>query len=221
MVATHIDAVLFDIGGVILTSPFEAFNAYEERAGLPRDLIRQLNATNPDSNAWASYERSEVSTEEFCRRFEAEAESAGHRLDARQVIAGLYGAVRPAMVEAVRRCRRHFATAALTNNFDAGQGASEDPSPMADIYAHFDLLVESKVVGVRKPDAAFYQYALDSLAVSADRCVFLDDLGVNLKTARAMGMTTIKVVDPDVALAELSTVLDLDLAGLDHGEGIR
>ncbi len=211
MVATHIDAVLFDIGGVILSSPFEAFNAYEDRAGFPRDLIRQLNATNPDSNAWARYERSELSTEEFCRRFEAEAEAAGHRVDAREVIAGLYGAVRPSMIEAVRRCRHHFATAALTNNFDTGRDTSGDPSTMAEVYAHFDLLVESKVVGVRKPDIAFYQHALDALDVTADRCVFLDDLGVNLKTARSMGMTTIKVVDPDDALAELAATLDLDL----------
>jgi putative hydrolase of the HAD superfamily len=194
-----IKAALFDFGGVILSSPFEAFARYEHRNDLPDGFIRGLNATNPDTNAWARLERSEVSFDEFCDLFEAEAAAAGHRLDAREVMVLLAGEVRPAMVEAVRRCRERLKTALLTNNWVSPE-AGRDMGPILEL---FDTIVESSRIGVRKPDPRFYELACSELGIEPSEAVFLDDLGVNLKPARAMGMTTIKVVDPEQALDEL------------------
>lgn len=213
-----IRAVLFDFGGVILTSPFEAFNAYEEEAGLPRDLIRSINATNPDTNAWAHFERGEHSTAEFIAAFEAEAKAAGYDVDASRVVGSLRGRLRPAMVEAVRRCATGFRTAMLTNNFVSPDGqrgtdamTDADGTDLAEVHAMFEEIIESSVVGVRKPEPRFYEIACERLGVQPDECVFLDDLGINLKPAKAMGMQTIKVVDPAVALAELEVILGIQL----------
>lgn len=212
-----IDAVLFDFGGVILTSPFDAFNDYERRNGLPENLIRSINATNPDTNAWAHYERGDVDVDGFVVAFEGEARAVGHEVDGRQILELIKGSVRPEMVTALERVKAAgFATACLTNNF---RGGSDDAdvaggSGRADVdavMALFDEVVESSRVGVRKPEPRFYEVALELLGVSADRCVFLDDLGVNLKPARAMGMTTIKVIGPDQALSELEAVLAMSL----------
>ena len=198
-----IKAVCWDFGGVILSSPFEAFNRYEEQLGLPKDFIRGLNATNPDTNAWSKLERSEVKFEEFCRLYEAEAEAAGGKINAMELMPLLHGEIRPQMVEAVRRCHERLKTALLTNNWMVPEGARDT----TDVMAMFDVIVESSKAGVRKPDPAFYRLALDQLGVEPEEAVFLDDLGINLKPARALGMTTIKVVDPDVALDELEAVV--------------
>ncbi|MFL6204690.1 MAG: HAD-IA family hydrolase [Acidimicrobiales bacterium] len=207
--AVPIRAAFFDFGGVILSSPFEAFNGFEERNGLPRDLIRTINSTNPDTNAWARFERNEVAFDEFCDLFEAECREAGYEVAARELMPLLAGEIRPAMVEAVRRCRERLVTACLTNNW-----VSFDDLPSAaraggrnDALGLFDHVIESSKVGVRKPDRAFYELACDVCEVQPAEVVFLDDLGVNLKPAAAMGMTTIKVVDPDDALAQLEEVV--------------
>ena len=199
-----IEAVLFDFGGVILTSPFEAFAAYERDRGLPKGFIRGLNATNPDANAWAQLERGSVDFDEFCSLFEAEARAAGYEVDARTVVALLRGEPRPAMVEAVRRCGERLKTALLTNNFST---VADRGSDVAHIVEMFDVVVESSKVGVRKPDPRFYEMACRLLDIEPSAAVFLDDLGVNLKPARAMGMQTIKVGDPDVAIAELEAAV--------------
>jgi putative hydrolase of the HAD superfamily len=209
--ASVIEAVLFDFGGVILTSPFEAFNQYEREAGVPEGLLRGLNATNGDTNAWALLERSEVSLEEFCALYEAEAEAAGHRIDARKVLEALAGDLRPEMVEAVRRCSAKLKTACLTNNFVTAPGHVDREQQMADVMALFHVIVESSKVGVRKPDPRFYEMACNMLEVEPAACVFLDDLGINLKPARAMGMTTIKVLSPEQALADLEAVVGFPL----------
>jgi putative hydrolase of the HAD superfamily len=202
-------AAFFDFGGVLLSSPFEAFNRYEEAHGLPRDLIRTINSTNPDTNAWAHFERSDVSFDEFCDRFEAEARALGHELAARDLMPLLAGEIRPAMVEAVRRCREHLVTACLTNNWVSGPVLPDDPyrSGVHSALDVFDHVVESSKIGVRKPDPRFYEIACELAGVEPEEVVFLDDLGVNLKPAKAMGMTTIKVGDPDEALAELEAAV--------------
>ena len=210
MSGAGVRAVLWDFGGVILTSPFDAFSSYERDARLPDGFIRGLNSTNPDTNAWARFERSEVGFDEFCALFEAEAVAAGGTLDARKLMLGLRGEIRPEMVRALSRIRDEgLLQALLTNNFvgedDPGMGA------LHDVVSIFDAVVESSRVGVRKPDVRFYELACSLLDVAPTECVFLDDLGVNLKPARAMGMTTIKVVDPSVALGELSAVLGFPL----------
>lgn len=205
--APAVKAVLFDFGGVITSSPFEAFARYESRLGLPEGFIRRLNATNPDTNAWAQLERSKVGFEEFCALYEKEAEQLGARIDAREVMSLLAGEIRPAMVEAVRRCRERLKTACLTNNFVTGD-AREAGHGTAEL---FDVVIESSRVGVRKPEPRFYEIACELLEIQPSDAVFLDDLGVNLKPARAMGMTTIKVEDADRALAELAEIVGFPL----------
>jgi putative hydrolase of the HAD superfamily len=205
-VTTTIGAVLWDFGGVITESPFDAFARYERRRGLPEGFLRGLNATNPDNNAWARMERTDVSVERFCELYEDEARAAGHEISAVAVLALLSGAVRPAMVEAVRRCRMRCRTGLLTNNF-VGWGDAAEERDLKEIVALFDVVVESSKAGVRKPDPRFYELACDALEIEPTAAVFLDDLGVNLKPARAMGMTTIKVTDPAAALSELEAVL--------------
>jgi putative hydrolase of the HAD superfamily len=213
MPAVSIRAAFFDFGGVILSSPFEAFNAFEARAGLPRDFIRTVNSTNPDANAWARFERSQVGFDDFCDLFEAECLALGHVVDARALMPLLAGQIRPEMVEAVRRCREQLVTACLTNNWVSFDDFPVDPSAGGRDAAllHFDHVIESSRVGVRKPDTRFYELACETCGVEPSEAVFLDDLGVNLKPAAAMGMTTIKVVDPTHALAELEEVVGLAL----------
>jgi putative hydrolase of the HAD superfamily len=206
----QVRAVLWDFGGVILSSPFEAFAAYEREHGLPEGFLRQLNATNPDTNAWARLERSEVDLEGFSELYESEAAAAGHRIDAGAVLALLSGELRPAMVQALRRIREEgLAQACLTNNVAGTEAVRPE---LAEVMALFDTVLESSRLGVRKPDPRFYDFALDAVGVAPSEAVFLDDLGVNLKPARALGITTIKVVDPDQALAELEEVLGFRLS---------
>lgn len=217
MPETTVRAVLWDFGGVITSSPFDAFSAYETRSGLPPGTIRGLNATNPDSNAWARFERGELDVEAFAALFEEEAAAAGHRLEALELLAGLRGELRPAMVEAVRRCHERLLTGLLTNNFEPGRSEQAGADTEAGlgygaVLDLFHVVVQSSEVGHRKPDLAFYEIACEKLGIEPAEAVFLDDLGVNLKPARAMGMRTIKVVDPDEALAELESVVGFALS---------
>ncbi len=200
-------AVLWDFGGVILDSPFDAFARYEREHALPAGFLRSLNATNPDANAWARMERSEVSLDEFADLFEEEAAAAGHRIDARGVLALLRGAVRPEMVRAVERCAERIPTGLVTNNFVDPERGPVDRADIEAVMARFHVVIESSKVGLRKPDPRIYELACDALGVPPAETVFLDDLGVNLKPARAMGMTTIKVIDPGRALDELEAAV--------------
>ena len=162
-------------------------------------------------NAWARLERNQLNFEDFCDEFEAEAREAGGRIDTRALFGMITGDLRPEMLEAVRRCRVYFKTGLLTNNFVTPLSGTNRGMAIAEVLRLFDVVVESSVVGIRKPDPRFYQFACGKLGVAVDRSVFLDDLGVNLKPARAMGMTTIKVVDPWVALEELQVVVGIPL----------
>jgi putative hydrolase of the HAD superfamily len=208
-----IRAVFFDFGGVVLSSPFEAFNRFEEANGLPRDLIRTVNATNPDTNAWAKLERSEVTFDQFCDLFEAECRERGHDVAARQMLGLLQGEIRQEVVEAIRRCRDGgLITACLTNNFVSGDRTPADGRPdHSEVLGLFAFVLESSKAGVRKPDPRFYEIACEMAGVVPSEVVFLDDLGINLKPAKAMGMTTIKVLDPAQAIADLEQVVGLPL----------
>jgi putative hydrolase of the HAD superfamily len=203
-----IRAVFWDFGGVILTSPFEAFNEYERANGLPADFIRGVNSRDPDTNAWARLERRELTASQFDGLFADESATHGHRVPGFDVIAMLGGAVRPEMVAALDSViAAGYLTACLTNNTESG-----DPRPEVEaVMARFDHVIESSKAGVRKPEIAFYELACTTAGVRPDEVVFLDDLGINLKPAKAMGMTTIKVVDPAEALSELGAVLGVDL----------
>ncbi|UCH48316.1 MAG: HAD-IA family hydrolase [Betaproteobacteria bacterium] len=211
-----IRAVLFDFGGVITTSPFEAFHHFERQRGLPLGFLQKINRTDPDHNAWARFERGELSAERFDEVFASESRAAGHEVRGLEVVALVYGNIRPRMTRAVERCRDNFVTACLTNNFQHDHSnnvaiSTARPREWESVLALFDEVIESSKVGVRKPETAFFELACEKLSIEPREAVFLDDLGRNLKPARAMGMHTIKVVDPDAALAELSTVLGIEL----------
>ena len=218
-------AVFWDFGGVILSSPFEAFNRYEAEHGLPTDFIRSVNTQNPDTNAWALIERREIDATTFDGLFAAESEALGHRVPGRDVLAMLSGSVRPEMVTALDRViEAGYVTACLTNNVSSGNVSSGNVSsgnvssgngvarPEVDaVMQRFDHVVESSVIGHRKPERRFYEIACELAGVDPVECVFLDDLGINLKPARVMGMTTIKVLGADQAITDLEATLGISL----------
>jgi putative hydrolase of the HAD superfamily len=211
-----IRAVLWDFGGVMTESPFLAFRQFEREHGLPADFLRGINARNHDHNAWARFERSELSPNQFDEVFAAETRAAGHEVRGLDVIDLLYGEVRPAMVAALRACKRHFTNACVTNNVAAGPGrgfarAAGRAGEWKGILDLFDVVIESSKIGVRKPEIRFFEQACEQLGIAASQAVYLDDLGANLKPARSMGMRTIKVEDPVVAIAELEAVLEISL----------
>ncbi len=213
MTTSSFRAVFWDFGGVILSSPFDAFLQYEAKKGLPQGFLRKVNATNPDTNAWALLERNEVSPRDFNDLFMAESTALGHPVPGSDVLALLAGEIRPAMVQALDTVKAAgYRMACLTNNVVGGDGASpERREAIAAIMSRFDAVIESSKVGCRKPETRFYESACETLQVSPHECVFLDDLGVNLKPAAAMGMHTIKVIHPDDALVALGTALQLSL----------
>ena len=216
--SSAIEAVLWDFGGVFTTSPFEAFNRFEAARGLPENFIRTVNSTNLHDNAWAKFESSEIDVDEFDEAFRHEAEVLGHSVRGRDVLALLAGEFRPRMARVLAVCKRHYKVGCITNNMkNATQSASEAPAPNPDraarttaILDQFDVVVESSVEGIRKPDPRIYRLACDRLGVAPENAVFLDDLGINLKPARAMGMVTIKVVTEDQAITDLERATGLE-----------
>lgn len=208
----QIRAVLWDFGGVILTSPFEAFNRYEAEHELPTDHIRTVNSRDPDDNAWARLERNDIGPDEFDELFATESEALGHRVPGADVLGLLSGDVRPEMVTALDRViDAGYVTACLTNNVVSGDDGRAGREDVDAVLGKFDHVVESSKVGVRKPETRFYEIACETAGVEPGDCVFLDDLGINLKPAKAMGMTTIKVLGADQAITDLEVVLGIDL----------
>jgi putative hydrolase of the HAD superfamily len=208
-----IEAVIWDFGGVITTSPFEAFARYETERGLPADIIRRTNANNHWENAWAKFERAEVDLETFDQLFAAESLALGAEVRGKDIIPLLSGDLRPEMVEALRRVKSGFKTGCITNNLPANLIGSMSGRSLyvADVMALFDHVIESAKIGLRKPDPRIYRMMVEALDVNPEHCVYLDDLGVNLKPARDMGMTTIKVLNASQAIAELEAATALSL----------
>ena len=211
-----IEAVIWDFGGVLTTSPFEAFNRYEQAHGLPNDFIRGINATNPEGNAWAQFESAQLTLDEFDAAFAAEAAARGCKVPGRDVIALLSGDLRPRMVEVLKRCKAHFKVACITNNVKSGTGPAMATSDAKReqteaVMALFDLVVESSVEGIRKPNPEIYRLTCARLGVAPDACAFLDDLGINLKPARQLGMQTIKVVEENQAIQELAEITGIEM----------
>jgi putative hydrolase of the HAD superfamily len=210
-----VEAVIWDFGGVFTTSPFEAFNRFEESRGLPKDLIRTINATNPHENAWALFERAKIDAAGFDEKFAEEARALGHDVRGADVLPLLAGDVRPRMVEALKTCKQHFKVGCITNNM-AGNGrgpgmaaSAEGESRTGHIMLMFDAIIESSKVGVRKPDPRIYEMMCELLAVQPTACVYLDDLGVNCKPAAQLGMRAIKVTTEAQALDELADATGL------------
>ncbi|HTB01146.1 MAG TPA: HAD-IA family hydrolase [Bradyrhizobium sp.] len=208
-----LEAVIWDFGGVLTSSPFEAFARFEREHGLPADIIRRTNASNHHENAWAKFERAEVDLETFDRLFAAESKALGAEVRGKDVLPLLSGDLRPEMVEALKRIKSRFRTGCITNNLPANAigSASGRSLYIAEVMVLFDHVIESAKIGLRKPDPKIYRMMLEALGVDPENCVYLDDLGVNLKPAREMGMATIKVVNASQALAELEAATGLTL----------
>ena len=207
-----IRAVLWDFGGVITSSPFEAFNQYERENSFPLNFIRGVNSRNPDTNAWAQFERNQITVDEFDQRFAEESKQLGHCISGKTVLSLIAGEVRPEMVEALKLLKNKLTIGCITNNMLSGKGAgmarnSKRAEAMQQVLDLFDVVIESSKIGIRKPDPRIYQIACDQLGIAPNEAVFLDDLGVNLKPARAMGMSTIKVLGSVQALDDLQTYL--------------
>lgn len=213
-----IEAVIWDFGGVFTTSPFEAFNRYETQRGLPLNFIRTVNATNPDTNAWALFERSEIDRDAFDVLFAKEAEALGQAVRGADVLPLLSGDIRPAVVSALMACKAKFKVGCITNNVSAGEGAgmastAEKAKSVAEIMTLFDAVIESSKAGVRKPDPRIYQMMCAKLDVAPGACVYLDDLGVNCKPAAALGIKAIKVSGEEQLLRDLSAIIGLTFEG--------
>lgn len=208
-----IEAVIFDFGGVLTSSPFEAFSRYETERGLPVDIIRRTNAANHLENAWAKFERAEVDIDTFDKLFAAESLVLGAEVRGRDVLPLLQGDLRPEMIEALKRIKAQFKTGCITNNLPANAIGSMTGRSLyvAEVMVLFDHVIESAKIGLRKPDPRIYQLMVETLKVDPNKCVYLDDLGVNLKPAREMGMTTIKVTSGAQAIAELEAATGLKL----------
>jgi putative hydrolase of the HAD superfamily len=207
------EAVIWDFGGVLTSSPFDAFTRFEAERGLPADIIRRTNTANHLENAWAKFERAEVDVETFDRLFAAESLALGAEVRGRDVLPLLSGDLRPEMVEALRRIKAKFKTGCITNNLPANAIGSAGGRTLyiAEVMALFDHVIESAKIGLRKPDPKIYRMMVEALGVDPKRCIYLDDLGINLKPARDMGMTTIKVVGAKQALLELEAATGLSL----------
>ncbi|MFB6459017.1 HAD-IA family hydrolase [Bradyrhizobium tunisiense] len=208
-----IQAVIFDFGGVLTSSPFEAFARFEAERGLPADIIRRTNAANHLENAWAKFERAEVDIDTFDHLFAEESRALGAEVRGRDVVSLLQGDLRPEMVEALKRIRAKFKTGCITNNLPANAIGSMTGRSLyiAEVMVLFDHVIESAKIGLRKPDPRIYKMMVETLKVDPSDCVYLDDLGVNLKPAREMGMTTIKVASGTQAIAELEQATGLKL----------
>ena len=147
-------------------------------------------------------ERGEISDDEFfdrmCVRY---AEQGNEPIDprvAQKVIFGRGMIASSAMADAVRQVKAAgYRTALLTNISRGGEALWRELFPAEEL---FDVIVDSSRVGMRKPDPRIYQLTCDRLGVSADRCLFVDDLECNVSAAAALGMEVIQCLDPvDVA----------------------
>jgi len=199
-------AIIWDFGGVITSSPFEAFNKFEEANGLPKDIIRTINSENPDMNAWAQFESNSITIDQFDDLFLKEAKAKGFDIKGRDIIKLLKGSIRENMVSFLRELKSNFKLGCITNNVKPSSEENTD-NETKEAMSIFDHVIESSIVGIRKPNPEIYMMSCDALNVSPDQCIYLDDLGINLKPARELGMTTIKVIQPEDAIQEVRNLL--------------
>ena len=199
-------AIIWDFGGVITSSPFEAFNKFEEANGLPKDIIRTINSENSDMNAWAQFESNSITIDQFNDLFLKEAKAKGFDIKGRDIIKLLKGSIRENMVSFLRELKSNFKLGCITNNVKPSSEENTD-NETKEAMSIFDHVIESSIVGIRKPNPEIYMMSCDALNVSPDQCIYLDDLGINLKPARELGMTTIKVIQPEDAIQEVRNLL--------------
>ena len=199
-------AIIWDFGGVITSSPFDAFNEFEEVNGLPKDIIRTINSENPDMNAWAQFESNSITIDQFNDLFLKEAKAKGFDIKGRDIIKLLKGSIRENMVSYLRELKSNFKLGCITNDVKPSSEENTD-NETKEAMSIFDHVIESSIVGIRKPNPEIYMMSCDALNVSPDQCIYLDDLGINLKPARELGMTTIKVIQPEDAIQEVRNLL--------------
>jgi putative hydrolase of the HAD superfamily len=199
-------AIIWDFGGVITSSPFEAFNEFEEANSLPKDIIRTINSENPDMNAWAQFESNSITIGQFNDLFLKEAKAKGFDIKGRDIIKLLKGSIRENMVSFLRELKSDFKLGCITNNVKSSSQENTD-NETEEVMSIFDHVIESSIVGIRKPNPEIYMMSCDALNVSPDQCIYLDDLGINLKPARELGMMTIKVIQPEDAIQEVRNLL--------------
>jgi putative hydrolase of the HAD superfamily len=210
--ANQINAVIWDFGGVLTSSPFEAFTRFEQENSLPPNFIRAVNSTNPDTNAWAQFEQARIDAQSFDALFEAESAALGHRIKGRDVLALLSGDLRLGVIDALKAIAKDYKVGCITNNVPTGSGPGmagtvEKARAVGKVMTIFDHVLESSKIGIRKPDPRIYALMCEALMVEPSTCIYLDDLGINLKPARQMGMTTIKVESESQLLSDLGAVL--------------
>ncbi len=206
-----IRATLWDFGGVLTSSPFQRFQQYEKANNLPANFLRTINATNPNHNAWARLEKNEITPETFNKLFAKESAALGREIQGREILKLLKGEIRPKMIAALKQIKKlGYKTACITNNIIPTTNAPDtNAAEILKIMALFDFVAESSKMGLRKPDPQIYEMTCQALKIKPAEAVYLDDLGINLKPARAMGMTTIKVLDEKQTLSELGSLLNV------------
>ncbi len=206
------EAVFFDFGGVITQSPFEAFNTYEIEKEIPLGLISSVNRRNPHENAWAKLERGEITADEFDLLFSQESRELGHQVSGLEVLKLVFTPVRPEMIELLASLKGEYKLSCLTNNFPRSTTITQLIGKKRfeswdSALSLFDNVVESARIGTRKPQKEFYEYACSVNSVPFKSVVFLDDIGMNLKSAKELGITTIKVTSGSQAIEDLRNIL--------------
>ena len=208
---SHLEAVIWDFGGVVTSSPFEAFNRYEADRGFPCDTIRRINAAEPDSNAWALFERAEIDAATFDTMFAEEAARIGHAIRGNEVLALLSGDIRPRMVAALDTIKAAgHKVGCITNNVPAGHGAGmarsgDTQDAYEQVFARFEHVIESSKAGVRKPDPRIYLMMCEMLGLEPGLAVGL------ILVACCPGGTASNVV---TYLAGANVTLAFDLANV-------
>ena len=207
-----IKTIIFDFGGVITNSPIDGFKLLEEKHGYDKGIITNINMNNPDNNAWAKSERGEIDINTFLEEFEKEALSIGQKINAKEILQQLYGSLRKNMINKIKLLSnsKKYKLICLTNVLKGVDifTPKERVEAVKNVMSYFDIIYESYKLNMRKPEARIYQYILKELNIEPQETVFLDDLGMNLKSARQLGINTIKVIDPNDALYQLDQILE-------------
>ncbi|KAF9262145.1 HAD-like protein [Marasmius fiardii PR-910] len=248
-------AVIFDLGGVVLRSPFIAIAEYERLHGIPENYLNCSIVARGPQGAWQKFERGEIELFPFYEAFgrdlsdtangnvwyEAYCQRKGIKcpqLPSTLHINGrdLFGAMMrisrvydPYMVEAIHRIRagKKHKIIALTNNYAqsvvppserAFLGWEDGVAPQ-DLRELFDDFCDSSTLGTRKPERKFYVIACERNNIQPQEAIFLDDIGMNLKAAKQLGMDTIHVPIGGTlgAVKQLETKLGMDLTSKEHG----
>ncbi len=209
-----VTAAVFDYGGVLIEGGPGEVRAFGRRIGLSDEawepLRRELFGND---SIWSALERGEVSYEDFVVRLRERIAQAGVTIDVETAMTFMGShdpmaqreRLRPAVLERVAAIRKRMPTALLTNNVVEWRDGWRD---LVDVDALFDVIIDSSAVGARKPEPAIYEITREQLGVAHEEIFFLDDIGQNLKAARALGWQTVLFAEADDAVAALDAIID-------------